>query len=146
MQGLKLNVLTQLLLRGREMFPDGRVNCAPRGFESAVSKYMSQSSDYQVRIGADYAIPVYVGDIDIFGLAYIRNFLLVPHADAAFYGSDFLCSGGIDITAKVPSLLGILPFECTIGVGLDVPYGPSLPEGLQPSKPVVASFIFSMDI
>ena len=145
-QGLKLNVLSQLLLRGAEMFPDSRVNCAPRGFGAAVGRYMAQRSDYQVRIGADYAIPVYVGDIDLFGLAYIRNFLLVPHADAAFYGSDFLCSGGIDITAHVPSILGILPFDCTIGVGLDFPYGPSLPENLLPSKPVVASFIFSMDI
>lgn len=145
-QGLKLNVLSQLLLRGPEMFPDSRVDCAPRGFGAAVGRYMAQRSVYQVRVGADYAIPVYVGDIDLFGLAYIRNFLLVPHADAAFYGTDFLCSGGIDITAHMPSILGLLPFDCTIGVGLDFPYGPSLPAELQPTKPLVANFIFSMDI
>lgn len=145
-QGLKLNVLSQLLLRSREMFPDARVNCAPRGFDASVGRYMAQKSVFQVKAGADYAIPVYVGDIDLFGLAYIRNFLLIPHADVAVYGRDFLCSGGIDITAEIPSLLGLLPFDCSMGVGLDVPYGPSLPESLLPSNPVVARFIFSMDI
>ena len=145
-QGLRLTMLSQLLLRGAEMFPEGRVSCAPRGFDSPVSRYMTQISNFQIKVGADYAIPVYVGDIDLFGLAYIRNFLLVPHADAAFFGSNFLCSGGIDITAEMPTILGLLPFDCSIGVGLDVPYGPSLPDDLQPKHPVVARFIFNMDI
>ena len=145
-QGLKLNVLSQVLLRGKEMFPEGRVSCAPRGLGSAVGRYMAQSGNFQMKAGADYAIPVYVGDIDLFGLAYIRNFLLVPHADAAIYSGGLLASGGIDITAEMPTILGLLPFDCSIGVGLDVPYAPSIPEDLLPDFPVVARFIFSMDI
>ena len=153
-QGLRLNVLGEYLFVGEKMFPEIRVNCAPRGFSSAAADYLAQETPLHVRFGADYAIPVYVGDIDLFGsLAYIRNFLIVPHADASLFGPNFLGSAGVDITAELAHLL-TLPFEGSLGFELDYLYGPRVPE-LQDAKvlgnnlgnlPLSIQLIFNMDI
>lgn len=145
-QGWKLTALGQYLFRGKEMLPESRVSCTPRGYEAAVGRYFAQQSNLHMRATADYVIPVYVGDLNLIpGTLYIRNFLLTPHADAALYGSTFLGSAGIDITAEMPSLLGILPFDCSLGVEVDYLWGSALPENLKPKLPVTASLIFDVD-
>ena len=146
-QGWKLTLLGQHIFRGEEMIPESRVNCAPRGFEAAIGRYFSQKSDTQAKVSADYAIPVYAGDLNLIsGILYIRNFLLIPHVDASLMGKHFLGSAGMDITAEMPSLLGILPFDCSLGVELDYLYGPAIPEDLKPKHPISASLIFRVDI
>ena len=145
-QGLKLNVLSQYIFRGREMFPESRVNCAPRGFDAGVGPYYAQRGNFHIRGGLDYAIPVYVGDLCIPGsILYIKNFVVTPHADAALLGPQMLASAGVDISANVPCALGV-PFGFTIGVGLDYPFTGAIPEELRGKHAVSARFIFSMDI
>jgi len=150
LQGLRLNALAQYLFRGEEMFPEMRVNCAPRGFGSSVGSYMAAKGNFHIKAGADYAIPIYAGDLSIFGsAAYIRNFLLVPHTDAAMFGKTFLGSTGIDITAEFATLLG-LPFGASLGVSLNCLYGGAMSElrelELVNRRPFSAELIFSMDI
>lgn len=150
LQGLRLNTLAQYLFRGEEMFPEMRVNCAPRGFGPSVGSYMAAKGNFHIKAGADYAIPIYAGDLSIFGsAAYIRNFLLIPHTDAAMFGKTFLGSTGIDITAEFATLLG-LPFGASLGVSLNCLYGGAMSElrelELVNRRPFSAELIFSMDI
>jgi len=150
LQGLRLNTMSQYLFRGEEMFPEPQVACTPRGFDSGVGLVMAQKSNFHIKAGADYAIPVYVGDISIMGsFAYIRNFLLIPHTDAALFGRNFIGSTGIDITAELSTIL-TMPFDASIGVSLNALYGGSMQEfrdmELLGRLPLSASLIFSMDI
>ena len=97
---------------------------------------------------ADYAIPVYVGDISCFSpVLYIKNFLLVPHCDALFFKGGNLVSAGVDITAELANIL-FLPFSCSIGARIDVNAGSAFDilrnAGL--AKRVSAELIFSIDI
>ena len=147
-QGLRLNALAQYIFRRKEMFPEIRVSCVPRGLEG-VGNYMAQKDNFQIKAGADYAIPIYVGDIDLFeGFFNIRNFLLIPHTDAAMFGNRFLGSSGVDITAEMSSLLSL--FSCSMGVSVNAIYGGNIAElreaGFVGKFPVAASLIFSVDI
>ena len=99
-------------------------------------------------MSADYAIPVYVGDISCFSpVLYIKNFLLVPHCDALFFKGGNLVSAGVDITAELANIL-FLPFSCSIGARIDVNAGSAFDilrnAGL--AKRVSAELIFSIDI
>ena len=105
-------------------------------------------SPTQLRLSADYAIPVYVGDISCFSpVLYIKNFLLVPHCDALLFKGGNLVSAGVDITAELANLL-FLPFDCSIGARIDVNAGSAFGRlraaGL--AKRVSAELIFSIDI
>ena len=153
-QGLRLNILGEYLFTGDNMFPEIRVNCAPRGFGSGVADYLAGESPVHLRIGADYAIPLYLGDIDrLAPMLYIRNFLLVPHVDASLFGTNFLGSAGFDLTANLSTLLS-LPFGGTIGFELDYLYGGRVPELMETkllgdtigNLPLSISLIFNMDI
>lgn len=149
LQGLRLNAMSQYIFRGNEMFPEIRVSCAPRGFDSGVAGFMAQKSNFHVSAGADYAIPIFVGDINILsGFFYIRNFLLIPHTDASMFGKRFLGSAGFDFTAEMSSLLTL--FSCSVGVSVNALYGGSMAElrGLElvDRIPLSASLIFKADI
>jgi hypothetical protein len=153
-QGLRLNLLGEYLFMGENMFSEIRVNCAPRGFSSSVADFLAEESPLHLRFGADYAIPIYAGDIAIWGsVAYIKNFLLIPHTDVSFFGPTFLGSAGFDFTAELATLL-TLPFEGTLGFELDYLYGPRIPELRENTVlgedfkgiPLSIRLIFNMDI
>ena len=103
-------------------------NTLPRGFSSDAGTVIGRNCPWQLKLTADYAIPIYVGDIALPPIAYIRNFLLVPHYDFSFLGAGYnLWSAGADITAEFGKLL--LPFDCSAGVSISYlggnAFGPS---------------------
>ena len=146
-QGLKLSAMVQHHI-GEALLAENYVSTAPRGYSfTNISGIMSMSPT-QLRLSADYAIPVYVGDISCFSpVLYIKNFLLVPHCDALLFKGGNLVSAGVDITAELANLL-FLPFDCSIGARIDVNAGSAFGRlraaGL--AKRVSAELIFSIDI
>ena len=146
-QGLKLSATLQKHL-GSALFPENYVSTAPRGYSFSNLSGLLTYAPTQVRVSADYAIPVYVGDISCFSpVLYIKNFLLVPHCDALFFKGGNLVSAGVDITAELANIL-FLPFSCSIGARIDVNAGSAFDilrnAGL--AKRVSAELIFSIDI
>ena len=144
-QGLKLTGLVQRQLRPRgQVFGELTANTLPRGFDSSIGSVVAQANPLQWRVTADYAIPIYVGDISIPGIAYIKNFVLTPHGD--FSGLDGirnnLWSAGADLTAEMAKL--ILPFDTSLGVSFSY-LGGSWYQNTGQEKPWSVELIFNMD-
>jgi len=118
------------------------INTLPRGFQSDVTSVVAQGNPLQWKVTADYAIPIYVGDLSIPGVAYIKNFVLTPHADFAGLGSDNLWSAGADFTAQMAKL--ILPFDSSLGVSFSW-LGGSWYANTGQEKPWSVSLILGMD-
>ena len=119
-QGLKLTAQYYRQLRlGSDYvsMPDVYSNSLPRGYSLAALRWAMGNSLTHAKFTADYAIPIYVGDLSLPPIAYIRNFLVVPHADfTSLSGGHNLWSAGADITAEFGKL--IVPFDGTIGVSI----------------------------
>ena len=142
-QGLKLTGMVQRQLRsGEQFFGEMAINTLPRGFQSGVSSVVAQGNPLQWKITADYAIPIYVGDLSIPGVAYITHFVLTPHADFAGLGNDNLWSAGADLTAQLAKL--ILPFDSSLGVSFSW-LGGSWYANTGQEKPWSVSLILGMD-
>lgn len=145
-QGLKLTLMTQSWTRNcllGEMY----VNTLPRGFDAVDRSFVGQLFPQQWRITGDYAIPIYVGEISIPAVAYIKNFLLTPHADytGLVYGTYNydLWSIGADLSASLARLF-VIPFDASIGVSFSYLGGTLLPY-LEKDKPYSFSLIFGVD-
>lgn len=145
-QGLKWTVMAQSQTRNciiGELF----AGALPRGFGADAATFVGQIFPRQWRLTADYAIPIYVGDISIPGVAYIRNFLLTPHVDYTGlpYGNDRydLWSVGADLSASLARLL-VLPFDASVGVSVSY-LGGTLYPYLELKKPWAVSLIFGVD-
>lgn len=112
-QGLRLTGMVQQRL-GNGWFPDAYASVLPRGFEDAPEAFALGKTQWKVT--ADYAVPIYVGDISVFSpVVYIKNFLLVPFFDYARSGSSGLMSAGAALTAELANILWI-PFDSSVGV------------------------------
>ena len=146
-QGLKLSAMFHQHLGGA-LFEENYVSTAPRGFSYSDISGILTYSPTQFKVSADYAIPIYVGDISCFSpVLYIKNFLLVPHCDALFFNMGNLVSAGVDITAELANVL-FLPFSCSIGARIDVNAGSVFDQlrSFGMAKRVTAQLIFSVDI
>ena len=135
-QGLKLTAAYQRQIKyGEAIVNMGEMalGTLPRGFSSTASKWVANHSRYQAKITADYAIPIYVGDIALPPIAYIRNFLVVPHGDFTFLANDHnLWSVGADITAQMGKF--IVPFDCSLGVSISYLGGSAFQLSGQPKR------------
>ena len=107
---------------------------------------------------ADYAIPVYAGDISWFSpVAYIRNFLLIPHVDGTVFPVTrgdrtilySLLSAGADLTVELGNFCWV-PYPCSVGISaswLGGPYFKTLAEAAENGrKPYYVGLLFSFDI
>ena len=143
-QGLKLTGLVQRQLTPRGQYlGEMSANTLPRGFDAGARSAVAQTSPLQWRVTADYAIPIYVGDINIPGIAYITHFVLTPHADyTGLSAGSNLWSAGADLTAELAKL--ILPFDSSIGVSFSY-LGGSWYKNTGQEKPWSVEMIFSMD-
>ena len=159
-QGFKLSASVQYQQPTGAPFGENSITIQPRGFTSAEARYIARKSAGQLRLTADYAIPVYVGDISWFSpVAYIRNFLLIPHVDWMGFGiarngkgtpaSSSLVSAGADLTVELGNLAWI-PYPCSIGVSaswLGGPYYKTLVEAVNKDrKPYYVGLLFSVDL
>ena len=157
-QGLKLTASAQYQLPTDAPFGENSISIQPRGFTAAEARLVARNSRTQLRMTADYALPVYVGDISCFSpVAYIRNFLLIPHVDGtAFPVSSgdrvvlhYLASAGADLTVELGNLAWI-PYPCSVGVSaswLGGSYYKTLVEAANGErKPYYVGLLFSVDL
>ena len=149
-QGLRLTALAQRQQRNGRVFGENQVQILPRGFQTTAGSYLARHSTVQWKVTADYAIPFSLGDLSFLSpVAYIRNFLLIPHADYTRCSLGDLFSLGADFTAKLGNLAWF-PFDCSVGVTVNRLGGSLLP-ALQEAEragesPWQAGLIFSMDL
>ena len=143
-QGLKWTLVGERKLGDKGLIGDIYANVLPRGYESSVASLVGQAFRWQWRVTADYAIPIYLGDISIPAVAYIKNFLLTPHADFTGLPSKYnLWSVGADLSASLARLF-VLPFDASIGVSCSY-LGGSLYKHTETEKPWAVSMIFGVD-
>ena len=143
-QGLRLTALYQQQLNGKSRpFGELYANALPRGFSAATRNRVAQSNPQQYRVTADYAIPIYVGDLSLGPVTYIKNFLLSPHADFTGFPEGNLWSIGADLSARVAHLF-FFPFEGSVGVSFSY-LGGSYYDRSADGKPVSVGAIFNFD-
>ena len=117
-QGLKLTAMHQQSLSSKAYFNQGIVNVLPRGLSNNgnLSLWLSIRNEAMTKVSTDYAMPIYVGDLGIFGgFFYIKRLVLTPHFDYMFAGPDQLYSAGCDLNFDLNSLLW-LGWPCSVGV------------------------------
>ncbi len=117
-QGLRLTALytRQFRQAGDLSFGELFASALPRGFSSGAAYNLAQAAPSQLRVTADYAIPIYVGDLSFLSpVVYIKNFLLTPHADLCTFNGGRLWSAGTDLSAHIANLAW-LPFDGSVGV------------------------------
>ena len=142
-QGLKLTGTIQHQL-GSSPFGDLSVAVLPRGFDSATNSYLAAYYRTQWKVTADYAIPIFLGDLSIPVIGYIRKFVLTPHADFLGLGKDNLWSAGADLVADMGQL-SFLSVDITLGASFSW-LGGSIYEKTEQRKPYSVSLILSFDI
>ena len=130
-QGMRLTMIGQR----QNGAPTGEniVSTLPRGAAgSQLSALLSAYAPRQLKVTADYSIPLYVGDISCFSpLFYIKHFVVKPRIDwlqVAFgrgqEGSASLLSAGAEVTARLANFLW-LPYDTAVGFTFDWNGGPS---------------------
>ena len=156
-QGLRLSAIGTQQLPSGAPFGENGVSVVPRGFTAADGTAIARKSARALRLTADYAIPIYAGDISWFSpVAYISHFLLVPHADWTTFGgarngkgsatASSLVSVGADLTVELANFLWV-PFPCSVGVSaswLGGPYFSTL--ATDGRKPYSIGMVFSFDM
>ena len=157
-QGLRLSASAQYQLPTGAPFGENSITIQPRGFTAADARAIARNSPAQVRLTADYAIPVYAGDLSWFSpVAYIRNFLLIPHVDGTVFPVTrgdrtilySLLSAGADLTVELGNFCWV-PYPCSVGISaswLGGPYFKTLAEAAENGrKPYYVGLLFSFDI
>ncbi|MCR5827233.1 MAG: hypothetical protein K6G53_02325 [Bacteroidales bacterium] len=145
-QGLMLTGMFQHQLQPGTPFHEMSVSVLPRGFSSLAAANLASSFPTQWRLTADYAIPLYFGDISIPLLAYIKNFILTPHADYMRVDADAgkqLWSAGADLAAHLERIF-FAELDATLGVSFSW-LGGSLYSTTEQEKPYSVSLIFKTE-
>ena len=131
-QGIKLTAMTQVKLSNNAVFGQAVVNMMPRGMSknTSVLQNLSVGNNLLTKVTADYAIPIYIGDVSIGkGLVYIKRLTLTPHFDYMFIGSNNpmkagLFSAGSSLTMDINGLLWI-KWPVSAGISYSYNGGPS---------------------
>ena len=109
-QGLKLSVMHQQKLDSKSIFGQSTVQVLPRGLAStaSLSTYMAVRNSSITKVSADYAIPIYIGDLSIIdGFIFIKRLCLTPHVDYMRAGKTNLLSVGSALTFDLSSIVWI---------------------------------------
>ncbi len=128
-----------------------RVTTYPRGYAacgSTLGSYLADHCPTQMKWTADYLMAVLPVDWSGLGpVAYVKNFELGLHGDAAFFFPGSLMSAGASLSVRLGNLLWV-PFDTRIGVDWSCNFGPSY-DTIQaagvPLKRHYAGFLFSID-
>ena len=116
--GLRLSAMWQTKLREASVFSQQIVDILPRGLSdnSTLGSQLSLYNKNLIKVTADYAIPIYIGDITIGGnWMAIKRLVAYPHFDYTFIGKRGLWSAGLDLTADLHAIITI-EFPCSFGV------------------------------
>lgn len=144
-QGLRLTgTLQQQLWNRALMIGERRTSTLPRGFSSKAATAAALQMSTQWKVTADYAIPIYVGDLNLMPVTYIKNFVLTPHADFSGLGAGRnLWSAGADLIADFSAF--IISFKGSVGVSFSY-LGGSWYEASGQEKPYQVDLIFKLDL
>lgn len=117
-QGIKLTATWQRKLVNSSAFSQQAVDFLPRGLSEnlVLGSYLSIYNRNLFKVSADYAIPVYIGDVTVCGnLLAIKRLVLYPHYDHTFIGKQGLWSAGLDVTADLHAIATI-EWPCSVGL------------------------------
>lgn len=107
-QGIKLTVMHQRKLNNKAILGQPAVQILPRGLASTpgLTNWVAIRNTSMTKFTADYAIPLYIGDIAIGGgFFYIKRLVLTPHIDYTVAGDLKLMSTGVDMVFDLNSIL-----------------------------------------
>ena len=123
--GVHFSATGQSILNPGAYFGTPAVNTLPQGLNtnSELVSLASMYSDRSLKLSLDYAIPIYIGDITIFGpFMYLKRLTLTPQFDFTMFdwmeGYDFsgnLFSAGASLTLDFDRLFW-LRFPFSVGV------------------------------
>ena len=118
-QGLKLSVMYQRKLSPKAYFGQATVEMVPRGLKNNADlmNYLSIYNDNLTNFSADYAIPIFIGDLAIGGsFLYVKRMVLTPHFDFNIVeNKPSLFSVGASLTFNLESII-FLTWPCSVGV------------------------------
>ena len=124
-QGLKLSLATQnrLLVPSTNGF-DYTLQTLPRGYQG----YMT--GKHGVKLSADYAIPVWLGDFTIPGVIYCRRLQLIPFGDYALETPPASAAGGLQTywSTGGSALLDFSVFRFNFGISAGTRFSFTAPQ------------------
>jgi hypothetical protein len=115
--GIRLTAMHQVKLSDAP-FGQATVSILPRGLStnSALLSWLSIRNDNITRLTADYAFPVFIGDLALGGNFFsIKRLVVNPHFDYTFAGKHELYSVGAELILDMNSIL-TLEWPCSFGI------------------------------
>lgn len=128
--GIRLTARHQMALDRQAYFSQTLLNTLPRGLSGngALMNYLSIRNRNMTLVTADYAIPVFIGDISIGGRMFaIKRLVITPHFDYTFLERKGLLSAGGSLILDLHSIL-TFDWPCSIGVTASYNGGPAFAE------------------
>ena len=126
-QGLKLTLMSQQKLRSDAVFGQPLVSTLPRGLSSnaSLASWLSIRNSNITKVTADYAVPIFIGDLSLGGNIFaIKRLVVSPHFDYTFFRKEGLYSVGGSIILDMHSIL-TLEWPCSFGVTMSYNGGTS---------------------
>lgn len=115
--GIKLTAMHQVKLSDAP-FGQAVVNIMPRGLSSnsAILSWLAVRNTQMTKVTADYAFPIFIGDLAIGGNFFsIKRLVVNPHFDYTFAGGYGLFSAGAELILDMNSIL-TLEWPCSFGI------------------------------
>jgi hypothetical protein len=115
--GIKLTAMHQMKLSDAP-FGQATVNIMPRGLSgnSELLSWLSIMNESMTRLTADYAFPIFIGDLALGGNFFsIKRLVVNPHFDYTMAGGYGLFSAGAELILDMNSIL-TLELPCSFGV------------------------------
>ena len=125
--GIRITGLVQKKLNDAP-FGQAIINFLPRGLSSNYSllSWISTRSNAVGKVTAEYAVPVYIGDISIGGSFFaIKRLVVAPHFDYSFTNAGGLWSAGTELSLDLNSIL-TLGWPCSFGLSASYNGGPAI--------------------
>ena len=125
--GIRLSAMSQYKLNRNAVFGQTAVNILPRGLASngELAGWLALRNDVMTKLSADYALPIYIGDLSIGGSMFsIKRLVLTPHFDCTIFSNSSLFSAGADLILDMHSIL-TLEWPCSFGVSFSYNGGPA---------------------
>ena len=88
--------------------------------------WISTRSNAAAKVTAEYAVPIYIGDIFVGGSFFaVKRLVVAPHFDYSFTNEGGLWSAGTELNLDLNSLF-TLGWPCSIGLSASYNGGPAL--------------------
>lgn len=118
--GIKLTAISQFKLNRNSVFGQTIVSTLPRGLASngPLASWLAIRNNAMGKLTADYALPIYIGDLSIGGSMFsIKRLVITPHFDWTFFGKNSLWSAGTGLVVDMHSILTLgWPFSFGVTV------------------------------